>query len=119
MSKYWEAFGEQTFDFWRGVKAGVDAYATWRNGEQLVGALEVPKKEVFAEIDEACMGNRSVNKLYDAALKYMEETDQKPENLDKMGDAAWELVELIRDNALTILHDYSEIVDEKLERFNG
>jgi hypothetical protein len=52
MPSYWDYYQGRSQDFWDGVKEGITAYAIWRSGDQLVGCMERPLKEVLAEIDE-------------------------------------------------------------------
>jgi hypothetical protein len=53
MSNYWrDMYGARGKDFTEGVIAGVEAYATWRDGEQLVGCMQIPLKEVIREVKE-------------------------------------------------------------------
>ena len=45
-----DLYGPRGLDFIEGVIAGVEMYASWKDGEQRVGILEKPLKEVLEEI---------------------------------------------------------------------
>ena len=48
---YWAAnYGTRSDDFVDGAIAGVTAYATWKDGEQVVGTSNTPLEVVTAEI---------------------------------------------------------------------
>ena len=48
---YWkEMYGARTKDFLDGVIAGVEAFAVWKDGKEVVGILEKPLKEEIEEI---------------------------------------------------------------------
>jgi hypothetical protein len=48
---YWrDRYGLQTLDFIRGVIAGVEAYAVWKDGRQVVGIREKYLTDVIEEI---------------------------------------------------------------------
>lgn len=47
--------------FIRGVKAGIEAYSTYKDGKQLVGCMEEEKNDVFKEIDEIVRRQGPVN----------------------------------------------------------
>ena len=48
---YWkDKYGERSKDFVDGVIAGVEAYATWRDGTARVGCTETPLKKAIEEI---------------------------------------------------------------------
>lgn len=53
MKSYWkEMYGEQSQDFIKGVIAGIEAYATWKNGEQYVGCCEEKLDNVIKRVKE-------------------------------------------------------------------
>jgi len=53
MNNYWrETYGERNEEFIAGVKAGIKAFATWKDGEQFVGCLQKSLKEVLKEVEE-------------------------------------------------------------------
>ncbi|MHA2043489.1 MAG: hypothetical protein ACW99G_01770 [Candidatus Thorarchaeota archaeon] len=117
MPNYWEQFGKQTHSFWNGVREGIKAYAVWKDGDQLVGIMRQPIKEVFREIEAAVNSNLSVDPLHYAAMKYLDETGQMPDvkHWEMMKAKCDVLVELIENNALVYLYDIDEIAREKLE----
>lgn len=47
-------------DFIEGIIAGVEAFAVWKNGRQVVGILEKPLEEVVAEIKEELEAKKAV-----------------------------------------------------------
>lgn len=54
MSKnYWqEMYGARSKEFVEGVIAGVEAFAVWKDGRQVVGIMEVPLLEEEKNIKE-------------------------------------------------------------------
>lgn len=48
----WRDLGRRTPDFWAGVFEGIRMFSVWKDGDQLVGIMRTPIKEVFAEIKE-------------------------------------------------------------------
>jgi hypothetical protein len=51
MSRYWkEMYGTRSKDFIEGVLAGVEAFAIWKDGQQVVGCQQKPLKQVRKEI---------------------------------------------------------------------
>ena len=72
MSKkgFWfDLYGPQSDDFIEGVIAGVEMYAIWKNGQQVVGIMETPLEIVTAEIKEQLGYNLSV-KVRNLIRKY-------------------------------------------------
>jgi hypothetical protein len=53
---YWKDRYKKCPHFIEGVIVGVKAYAKWKNGEQVVGTLERPLKEVIEEIEKELGG---------------------------------------------------------------
>lgn len=53
--RYWfqPPFYDRSPSFWAGVREGIKAYAVWRNGEQEVGIMQTPLKDVLTEVDAA------------------------------------------------------------------
>ena len=52
MHNYWkEMYGERSNEFILGVIAGVEAYAVWKDGRQVVGIMEQPLVEVIQKIN--------------------------------------------------------------------
>lgn len=47
-----DIYGLRSNEFIDGMIAGVEAYAVWRDGVQLVGAMERSLREVIKEIKE-------------------------------------------------------------------
>ena len=57
MNNYWrQMYGTQTQDFIDGVIAGITAYATWKNGKQVVGIREIPLDVEISNIKKG-LGN--------------------------------------------------------------
>jgi len=52
-----EVYGKRSKEFTDGVKAGIEMYAIWKDGEQLVGALQKPLKEALEDVDRELGGN--------------------------------------------------------------
>lgn len=53
MKGYWkDLYGEQSQDFIRGVIAGVEAYAIWKDGKEVVGVLEEKLEDAIKRIKE-------------------------------------------------------------------
>ena len=57
--EYWVnvAEGRRSRDFIDGVKMGVEAFAFWKGGRQLVGVLQVPLEDVFRDIERQLGGD--------------------------------------------------------------
>jgi len=56
---YWRRlYGKRSQDFIDGVIAGVEAYAVWKDGEQLVGVARQPLAEAIKEIQEELGGGK-------------------------------------------------------------
>ncbi len=56
--EYWkEMYGVSSREFVDGVKAGVEAFAVWKDGEQFVGVLRTPLHKVLDEIEEQLGGD--------------------------------------------------------------
>ena len=54
---YWaEMYGRRTPDFIDGVIAGVEAFAIWKNGRQVVGYMENPLIEEIKAIKKGLGG---------------------------------------------------------------
>jgi len=51
MGYLYDMYGKQTPDFIAGVKAGVEMFAVWKDGEQLCGIEKILLREVNEEID--------------------------------------------------------------------
>jgi len=49
---WFELYGEQSDDFVEGVIAGVEMYAIWKDGKQVVGIMQTPLETVKTEIKE-------------------------------------------------------------------
>jgi hypothetical protein len=48
---YWqETYGQKSNEFIEGVIVGVQTYAVWKDGQQLVGTTQRPLKDVLQEI---------------------------------------------------------------------
>lgn len=56
MNKFWGKHKNKSMEFWDGIKAGVEAYSVWLDGEQKVGSTKRKMSEVFAEIDTVLAG---------------------------------------------------------------
>lgn len=52
MRSYWEQFIGEDESFWHGLKAGIRAFAWWKNGVQYVGTTGLTLREVFEEIEQ-------------------------------------------------------------------
>jgi len=50
MSYFKDMYGQRSKEFIEGVIAGIEAYAVWRDGEQLVGIKQEPLKKVIEEV---------------------------------------------------------------------
>ena len=50
MSYFRDMYGERSKEFIEGVIAGIEAYAVWKDGEQVVGIMCEPLKEVIKEV---------------------------------------------------------------------
>lgn len=50
MSYWHDLYGYQNIDFVEGVIAGIEACTIWKDGEQHVGTLETPLREVVEEV---------------------------------------------------------------------
>ena len=51
MNNYWEEmYGKRTKDFIDGVIAGVETFAVWENGIQVVGIRKTPLKDEIKDI---------------------------------------------------------------------
>ena len=52
-SNHWTTlYGTRSPEFIAGVKAGVEMFAVWKSGRQVVGIAETPIEDIFREIDE-------------------------------------------------------------------
>jgi len=51
MKDYWrDKYGPRSEDFIEGVIAGVEAFAIWKDGKQMVGTLRIPLEKIIKEI---------------------------------------------------------------------
>lgn len=51
MKDYWrDKYGPRSEDFIEGIIAGVEAFAIWKDGKQMVGILRIPLEEIIKEI---------------------------------------------------------------------
>lgn len=69
-----DLYGWQSDDFIEGVIAGVEMYAVWKNGKQVVGIMQTPLEIVVKEIKEQ-LGYKLTQ--IDTWLKDKEVTDEK------------------------------------------
>jgi len=52
--EYWkDLYGWRNPDFVEGIKAGIEAYAYWKDGVQYVGTTGQTLKDALEEVDEA------------------------------------------------------------------
>lgn len=61
-----DLYGTSSADFIDGIKAGIELYAHWHDGEQFVGTTVVTLKEALAEVNKEfmmCPKCRSVGAL--------------------------------------------------------
>lgn len=56
-----DLYGERGEDFIRGLKAGIEAYAWWKDGTQYVGTAGRTLKEALEEVDKE-FGNENQKK---------------------------------------------------------
>ena len=61
--------------FLAGYRHGVESYAVWRNGAQLVGALERPISEVMKRAPEDC---RDVYRMFLEKAQHRHDGIEKP-----------------------------------------
>ena len=55
--EYWkEMYGTRSQDFIDGVKAGIAAFAAWKDGQQYVGVFRVPLREVMDDVQRELGG---------------------------------------------------------------
>lgn len=48
---YWkDMYGKRTDDFINGVIAGIEAFAVWSGGKQVVGILKQPLRDAIKEV---------------------------------------------------------------------
>jgi len=121
MSNYWELLGNRSPDFWAGVKEGVTAYGIWRDGEQLVGCMEQPLKEVLADIDEAAkpvtdtVENRFIGVWVAVLQRYSENSEEKGDSFQdvELNFLRAKLSEEFREvcTAISDKTEYDEVVD--------
>jgi len=51
--QYWrDIYGEQSQDFIKGVIAGIEAYAIWKNGQQYVGVCKEKLEDVIKQVKQ-------------------------------------------------------------------
>lgn len=50
MGYFRDMYGQRNKEFIEGVIAGIEAYAVWKDGKQLVGTIQEPLKKVIEEV---------------------------------------------------------------------
>ena len=55
--EYWKSmYGTCSREFIDGVKAGIEAFAVWKDGKQYVGVLAKPLNDVLSEVEKQLGG---------------------------------------------------------------
>lgn len=52
MGYFKDMYGERGEEFIKGVIAGIEAYAVWKDGKQVVGIMQEPLEKVIEEVKE-------------------------------------------------------------------
>ena len=108
---YWEQHGNQPQSFWDGAKAGVEAYAWWKDGKMYVGSTGHPYDDCIAEIDDAAANCKvHFGPLSSKIKQFLEEAGQWPEKLEDQVTAVTRILTFMEDNALKMLEQYKEVL---------
>jgi len=54
-----DMYGTRSDEFIEGVKAGIEMYAIWKDGQQLVGIQQTSLKKVLAEVEKDLGGKKN------------------------------------------------------------